>query len=294
MPHRLFDLAKIGVFCDAISHTTEKRKDDPEVKVIQLTLRVQPFDSKLAGQVRQDVRQTLFKLNAPSEPQAHLARVNFALGVPRQDLEIFASSDTDRASLLIEHVKISGVYARTEKNVNGYAFVWKATFGPASKQELEFVENWRNGQRFITFQESEASLEFDAPDASDEDEDEHDDDQPDLPEGEFDTDADGLPKGHSAALVKLLARAGANVDVNAATAWTGEEFDSAAKWAREQIAANDEAEPGTSISVQWPEHVSAAHRNTEPARQRLHSHAGGKKKTAKASSRGRAAKKGTK
>lgn len=293
MPHRLFDIAKVGVFCDAISHTTEKRKDDPEVKVIQLTLRVQPFDAKLAGQVRTDVRQTLFKLNAPSEPQAHLARVNFGLGVPRQDLEIFASRDTDKASILLQQVKISGVYARTEKNVNGYAFVWKATFGPAGRQELEFVEAWRNSQRFVTFQESEQSLEFEAPDAED-DEDEHDEDQPELPEGEFETDADGLPKGDAKALAKLLAKAGANVNVTDVEAWTGRQFDDAAAWARAQITENETADPGHSTSVKWPDHVSAAHQGEkrEPARQRLHSHAAGKKKTAKASTdRGRAAKK---
>lgn len=175
MPNRLIDINKVGIFCDGIAHSTEKRKDG-ETKVVQLTLRIQPFDSKLASQVRQDVRQTLFRLNT-AEPHPHLERVNFKLGVPRQDLEIFASSDTRKASILIQGCKISGVYARTEKDANMLAFVVKASFGPASKNELEYVEDWRNGQRWVTFTESDPSFQFEEV----VDEGDEDDDAPERP-----------------------------------------------------------------------------------------------------------------
>ena len=177
MPNRLIDVKKVGVFCDGIAHSTEKRKDG-EVKVVQLALRIQPFDAKLATAIRQDVRQTLFKLNTV-EQQPHLDRVTFKLGVPRQNLYLFASPDTTKASLMLDHVKITSICARTEKGVNGLALTFKATFGPASSQELAYVEDWRNSQRFVNTEEAEASLEFDNETEQDEDDDE---DAPERPQ----------------------------------------------------------------------------------------------------------------
>jgi len=159
MPNRLIDVKKVGIFCDGVAHSTEKRKES-EVKVVQLSLRIQPFDAKLASAIRPDVRQTLFKLNTV-EQQPHLDRVTFRLGVPRQNLHLFASPDTTKASLMLDHVKITNVCARTEKGVNGLALTFKASFGPASRDELAYVEDWRNSQRWVNTEESEASLDFD-------------------------------------------------------------------------------------------------------------------------------------
>lgn len=189
--HKLFDVGKVGLTCDAVVHSTEKRKDG-EVKVIVLTLRVQPFDSKLAAALHPDVRTTLFKLSHP-DPQPHLSRVNFQLGVPRQSLDIYATPETAKATMRLDHVKVTGIYARTEKGVTGYACVLKAAFGPVSDKELGFVEAWRNGMKFVSFEEAEVSADFD-DEAPDEDlEDDEDDEQPRLPVPEFETDAGGQP-----------------------------------------------------------------------------------------------------
>jgi hypothetical protein len=188
--NRLFDVGKVGLTCDAVVHSTEKRKDG-EVKVIVLTLRVQPFDAKLATALHPDVRTTLFKLSHP-DPHPHLARVNFTLGVPRQALDIYATPDTAKATMRLDHVKVTGIYARTEKGVTGYACVLKAAFGPVSDKELGFVEAWRNGMKFVSFEEAEQSADFE-DEVPDDDEADDDDDQPELPVAEFETDADGKP-----------------------------------------------------------------------------------------------------
>jgi len=188
MPFKLFDVAKIGCYCEAITHTTEKRKDG-EVKVIQLSLRVQPFDAKLATALHPDVRNTLFKLSYP-DPQPHIARVNFLLGVPRQDLDCFATSETATPTRRLEHVKISGLYARSTSGMQGYALVFKATFGPVTDAELGYCEAWRSGMKFVNFQEAEASDLF--FDESEEDDDE-DTGQQALPDPEFETTRDGRP-----------------------------------------------------------------------------------------------------
>ena len=173
MTQRLFNVPKVGLFLDKYIPSMEKRRDG-EVKIFTLTLRVQPFDAKLALSIDDgvgedsNVRPTLFMMGHP-DPKPHLQRVNFSIGCPRQNMAIFASSDTAEARILFQQVRIGGTYARTEKNVNGYAFVFQASLGPVSRQEQEYIHEWMLSQRFVTFEESEPSLEFEA-DGSDEDE----------------------------------------------------------------------------------------------------------------------------
>jgi hypothetical protein len=153
---KLFSVKKVGVFLDTATHGTERRPDG-ETKILILNCRVQPFDAKLASAVSDVVRANLFKLNHP-DPKPELRRVDFALGVPRQQLHVFASTDTTKATLMFDQVKVSGTYARTEKNVNGYAFCFRAAFGPCSDRELQYAEEWRLGHRFVSFETAEPGL----------------------------------------------------------------------------------------------------------------------------------------
>lgn len=185
--NRLFETGKIGSYLDSITHKLETRKDH-DVKITELTLRVQPFDAKLASAMSAEVRSELFKLNHP-DPKPILKRVDFALGVPRQQLQVFAAPDTSKASIVIDQVKVSGIYARTSKDSQGYTLVLKASFGPCSKEELEYVNDWFLGQRFVTFLEAEPSLDLDAGDPDE------DDETPAAtrPAPMFETEADGRP-----------------------------------------------------------------------------------------------------
>jgi hypothetical protein len=153
---KLFEVAKIPVFLDVIAHGIEKRRDD-EVKIVTLSLRVQPFDAKLASAMPDGVRATLFNLNN-ADPKETLRRVDFALGTPRQNLQVYAAPDTDVPTITFEQVKIVSTYARTEKSIKGYGFCFKASFGPLGRKELEYVCNWHLGQRFVTFEESEPGM----------------------------------------------------------------------------------------------------------------------------------------
>jgi len=162
MSQRLFAVSKIGLFLDSITHGTEERRGE-EVKIVTLTLRAQPFDATMAIALDDGiggdshVRSTLFKLDHP-DPRPMLRRVDFALGCPRQELYVYASPDTPNASILLGQVKIGHVYARTEKNVNGFALVFRASLGPVGRAELEFVQEWLLGQKFVTFEQSEPNL----------------------------------------------------------------------------------------------------------------------------------------
>lgn len=161
---RLFSVPKIGLYLDGFAPGMEKRRDE-SVKIIKATFRLQPFDAKLATAIddglsdNSGVRAALFKLSSV-EPKPHIERLNFSLSCPRQNMEIFASPDTDESRIALLQVKIGSVYARTQKDVDGYAFVFTGSFGPLDRATLEFLQHWYTSQQFVSFSESEPSLEF--------------------------------------------------------------------------------------------------------------------------------------
>lgn len=156
---KLFEIAKVGCYCDGVAHALEKRRGE-DVKVLTLTLRVSPFDSRLATTMPDGVKPTLFKLNS-GDPKETLRRADFALGLDRQLVTVFAAPDTADASMALHQVKIHGTYARAQKDRNGYDFVFRATLGPVGKEELEFVQSWLLSQRFCSFTEDEPLLDLD-------------------------------------------------------------------------------------------------------------------------------------
>jgi hypothetical protein len=161
---RLFSVPKVGLFLDAVKYASEKRRDDT-VKIMKASFRLQPFDAKLATAIddglsdNSGVRAALFKLSSV-EPKPHIERLNFSLSCPRQNMEIFATPDTDESRVMLLQVKIGGVYARTQKDLDGYAFCFDASFGPLDRATLEFMLLWFQGQMFVNFTEAEPSLEF--------------------------------------------------------------------------------------------------------------------------------------
>jgi hypothetical protein len=155
---RLFDDDKIGCYLDDIGHRVEKTKDGKEIKVVDLTLRVQPFTPAVAEALDPDVRSLLFGLG-DGEPKPKIKAVEFRLPIPRQVVDVFVLPEGDvPPGIRFIDVEISGPRARTEKGVDGYGFVFYASFGPVSARELEFVCAWHTQQRFLTFQAQMPSL----------------------------------------------------------------------------------------------------------------------------------------
>lgn len=169
---KLFEVAKVGCYCDGVTHSLEKRRGE-DVKVLTLTLRVAPFDSKLATAMPDGVKPTLFKLN-DGEPKETLRRADFALGLERQQLHVFASPDTDVATFMLDQTRIHGTYARQPKDRNTFDLIFKATFGPVGRDELEFIQSWLLTQKFVTFEPAEPGMFDEIFEADDEDESEAD------------------------------------------------------------------------------------------------------------------------
>lgn len=173
---KLFEIAKVGCFCDGVNHSLEKRRGE-DVKVLTLTLRVAPFSASHATAMPDGVKPTLFKLNS-GDPKETLRRVDFALGIERQILHIFAAPDTSKATRAIDQVRIHGTYARMPKDSNAFDFVFRATFGPVGRDELEFVQGWLLSQKFISFEAAEPGMFDLETEETDEDDDEPSSDRP--------------------------------------------------------------------------------------------------------------------
>jgi hypothetical protein len=159
---RLFDDDRIGCYLDAINHRVERTTDGNEVKMVDLTLRVQPLTAELAGSLDPDVRALLFTLNSAT-PRQKLKAIHFALTVPNQSLVVQVLPEVE-ARIMFNDCEVSDVRARTEKGVDGYALVFYVSYGPASPQDLEYICDWLTQQRFVTFHPQSPALDFEGRD----------------------------------------------------------------------------------------------------------------------------------
>ena len=158
---RFFDTDRVGAYLDAVTLRLEKTKDT-EHKVIDLTLRVQPFGSELAASLHPDVRALLFTGDADGAPKPLLKAVELRLtDVPHQHIECALLAEDSVGIFTLRDAEISDPRVRTEKGVDGYALIFYATIGPVGRDELEYVVNWYTGQRFLTFSEAQVPLNFD-------------------------------------------------------------------------------------------------------------------------------------
>jgi hypothetical protein len=159
---RLFDQDKIGCYLDGINHRVEKTTGGDQIKMIDLTLRVQPFTAELASALDLDAHAELFRLNDASQKEIVKA-IEFAISVPNQRMMIYAVPDIPDASLVLHDAEISSVRARTQKDVDGYALIFYASVGPIEPDQLDYICRWHTEQRFITFEKQQAALDFDPP-----------------------------------------------------------------------------------------------------------------------------------
>jgi len=156
---RFFDEDKVGCYLDDIGHRVEKTKDGAEMRMVDLTLRVQPFTVELAAALDLDVRQLFFTMN-DALPKSKLKAIHFRLPVPKQALTVFLVPEDEVGQILIPDVEITDPRARTEKGVDGFGLVFYASFGPVGTRELELICAWHTEQRFVTFHPQEPALDF--------------------------------------------------------------------------------------------------------------------------------------
>lgn len=165
MPQKLFKTGKTGCFVESYAPGVEKRRGE-EVSVITIKFKVMPFDAKLAVSLDDgvggdsNIRATVFSIST-TDPKPNFTRHDFRLGLVRQNLEIFAAPDTRESRVMLLQAKISGTYVRSQKDVNALAMIFKATFGPVGRDELELIHSLHRSQAFISFHESQPLVDDD-------------------------------------------------------------------------------------------------------------------------------------
>src|SRR4030095_7035655 len=105
---RFCDVEKIGLVCDTYTPKTETRRDD-EVRVIMLTLRIEPLTREIAAGIDAFVRRTLFRNDG--DPVPTMREVIFALDIPRQLIRLQTTRDSN-GTLALDQVKIGRLPAR--------------------------------------------------------------------------------------------------------------------------------------------------------------------------------------
>lgn len=184
---KLFSVAKVPIFLDAMKLAKEKRREETVV-VVNCTFRVHPFDAKLATSIddglNAGVRGLLFKLGSV-EPKVAIESLELNLDCPRQNMEMFAAPDTDESSIVFLQVKITKPKATEHKDVSGFALTFHGTFGAVDRDTLMYLNGWFGTQRFVTFEPSQPDLQF-----SDEEVEDEDEGDPDLQSPMFDDEPD--------------------------------------------------------------------------------------------------------
>jgi hypothetical protein len=169
----LFTVGKIPVYCEGITHRIERRTSG-DTKVVDLTLKIAPFNAQLATALDQTeygfVKRTLFKMNS-GDPVVDLRAVEFLPPADRQRLTCFAAPDTEKASICLDQVKVTKIRARSSKDAQGWTLYIVVSFGPLDKNELEYVNRFYTSQVFITWDEAEPSLDFEDGDGDDDSDD---------------------------------------------------------------------------------------------------------------------------
>jgi hypothetical protein len=170
------DVPKIALYCDTFKPGTEKR-DDVEVKILTLSLRIPSVTPELAQAIDPRMRKTLFK-GEGADPAPHLSDVRFTIDLTRQLLRIYATYDSGRPSIAFDQVLVGKLRATWDT-------VWsldlKAAFGPCSAQELAFCQDWFGTQRFVTFDAAQGELALGTADAPTNDDQADDVDPPPAP-----------------------------------------------------------------------------------------------------------------
>jgi hypothetical protein len=156
---RLFDIDDVPCTLDGIGHRVEKQKHGHDQKVIDLTLRIEPFTSDLATAVDPVVRQLLFTVqNVRPKSLIHLVELNYA--VPRQRLTVTWSREITGSAIVFTDTKIHRLRAKLPNDADDYAFLFMVTVADIGSQQLDYLHTWLTDVRFVTFTEELPALDL--------------------------------------------------------------------------------------------------------------------------------------
>jgi len=144
----MFDTENVACYLDDLSPRTMKDKAGDEVKVWDLGFRIAPLTPKLAAEIHDAVRGTLFK-RSDAEVTEFLERVVFR--IPQRPQAIVFRADPDiEPSFDVDEAKISRLTAKKEKGSPAWILMFRLTLAHLDGAGLLFLQDALFKQWFLT------------------------------------------------------------------------------------------------------------------------------------------------
>ena len=141
----------------------QMEKDDQEIPLVDITCEINPLPAKLAAEIDDVVRRTLYTIN-DAEVSTKIKAIAFdpgALGLLPQAIEFRSAPDQGKETFTLLETKISSLKAKRGKKSTAWTLVFVATCSPASDKQLGQIVDCYLKTRYLSFENASATL-FDA------------------------------------------------------------------------------------------------------------------------------------
>lgn len=154
----MFDSKHVPCYLDGVSIRQEKLKGD-DYKVADLLFRIEPMTPKLAGEIGDAVKSTLFRRN-DAEVVTHIRSAVFDsrdLGIKPQAIEVRSDPKVPMAFELDE-CRLANLKARKPKDDQQWVFFFTASVTQLDGATLLAVTEGLYRQWFLSFENAVAGL----------------------------------------------------------------------------------------------------------------------------------------
>lgn len=152
----MFSADNVAVRVADISHRSME-KDDAEIPLTDLKCEVSPLTPKLAGDLNDFVRRTLYT-SKDVEVNTLLGTATFNIDIRPQEIEFRAAPDQDEPSFTIGEAEISGIKAKRSKKSTAWVLEFTITCSPESERQLHQIVESYIKTRYLTFTDAVPSL----------------------------------------------------------------------------------------------------------------------------------------
>lgn len=151
-----FTSEKVGLWLDNISHRKVQTQDG-EAPMLDLDFRIEPLTPEIASEIDPEIKRALFEMTS-GEPRKTIGAIGFNLAIPQQNVQIFATPDTERARLALDRCDVSKIVARRVKAIDCFGLRFRFSFSHPSKEQHAYLAEHLYGQFFVTVEQTDPSL----------------------------------------------------------------------------------------------------------------------------------------
>jgi len=158
----MFATEHIPVRIANIAHR-QMEKGDQEIPLVDITCEINPLPAKLAAEIDDIVRRTLYTVN-DAEVSTKIKAIAFdpgAIGLLPQSIEFRSAPDQTKETFTLLETKVSSLKAKRGKKSTAWTLVFVVTCSPASDKQLGQIVDSYLKTRYLSFDNATATL-FDA------------------------------------------------------------------------------------------------------------------------------------